>query len=59
MQAGQPLAYAVCDLNGRMLLRGSLSENETTIRLSKLSPGTYLLQLRSRSGFEQAKFVVE
>lgn len=59
LQAGQPLAYVVSDLNGRVLLRGALSENETTIRLSKLSAGTYLLQLRSRLVIEQAKFVVE
>lgn len=58
LRMGQPIAYAVYDLKGRVWMHGLLSDSESTLHL-KLSPGTYLLQLRNSLSAEYAKFIVE
>jgi sugar lactone lactonase YvrE len=49
----------ILDMNGRVLQKNSISENNTTIDISNLSKGFYLIQIATNKGFISKKIIKE
>ncbi len=50
--------YTICDLNGKILLKGTLNPNDQSINISVLSSGVYVLNMQSAGAQKQAQRLV-
>ncbi len=55
----QPLQLALLNMDGRMIMQRSPVPARTTLDLSALAPGSYLLQLQWPGGIRAARLVVK
>ncbi len=53
----EAVQYEITDLQGRTISRGRLGAGQTSINVSSLRPGIYILGVHSRTATREAKFV--
>lgn len=53
--SNQSLDYSIFELSGKIVLQGSLNNNE--INIKNLSKGNYILQVKTKDGIENFKFI--
>jgi len=57
IEEGMSFEYVVYSTNGAVVLRGSSNQNKTTIDVSALSNGVYILNLKSGAATMSSKFI--